>query len=77
MDINSYGEYIKYLNNKINWIYEEILAISAEKSFFLNTSWEDIAGFRYNPIWGNFQNDNYCDNDIKNFIGIFLFLFMN
>lgn len=56
LNIKKDVEYIKYLSNINNWVYEEILALVCEKTLNRNLSWEKIVGFEYNTFWYHFNN---------------------
>ncbi|WMJ87611.1 DUF2268 domain-containing putative Zn-dependent protease [Anaerocolumna sp. MB42-C2] len=58
-------EYIKYLNDPLNWLYEEILAISTEKKYFNSISWEEIIGFKYNSVLRYYDNKKVCSKIYK------------
>jgi hypothetical protein len=56
LGIKSQSEYVRYINNFLNYLYEELLAVSFEKYFNPGLSLEDIIGFNYNPQWRNWLN---------------------
>lgn len=68
--IDSYSKYVKYLDNPVNFLYEEMLAMATEKKFFQYLSWEEAAGFEYNKYLTSFEMASLCSevnsiDDIK------------
>lgn len=64
MGMNSEGEYVKYLAVTFNQILEEMLAISTEKRYFPQLSWEEIIDIENHDEYIFYAQD-ICKHPIK------------
>jgi len=57
--LKSQAAYVRYLADPVAWLYEETLAIATERRLFPHLSWEEAAGFAYNPRFRNWAAEGF------------------
>ncbi len=57
--LKSQTAYVRYLADPVAWLYEETLAIATERRLFPHLSWEEAAGFAYNPRFRSWAAEGF------------------